>query len=295
MLCAVNAASPQILLIEDQPWHVELAQIYLETVGFEVVVAEDLAHASVEVRRMLDPREPYRHTLILVDFKGVYPSRPDLEGPNWVAVVVREMQQQQLYPAHIVAISGDLTDERILEARVAGCNERVLEKPLTDDDALWLRSLVMQPPKIPHADASPEERRLIQAFQSTSARSLRAVFEPSVVWTADDAYLVLRRLTPYPSQRPAAPRDDERTEVLLRALGGPTAARDLLRKLSELLKESGTIHGEILEQFLSGRARREIVKHYVRENLYDDSHIYNSIKGLPARLYDRLKAFPTLG
>lgn len=292
MLAVSNTLSPRILLIEDRVEQACFAQYFLEAVGFEVVIVEDVARASQEIRWMLDPHQDYRHTLILIDFKGVHPSRPDLEGPNWVAVVVQKMQQGQLYPAPIVAISSYLNDERILEARVAGCHERVLEKPLTDDHALWLRRLVMEPPTIPHANASPEEQRLIRAFQSTSARSLQTIFEPSVVWTADDAYLVLRRLTPYPSQRAEAPRDGERTEELLHVLGGASAARELLYKLVDLLKDSGTIHGEILAQFLAGRARREIVKHYVDLRLYDDSHIYNSIKELPARLYGRLKAFP---
>lgn len=294
MLAVSHTLSPRILLIEDRAEQASHAQYHLEAVGFEVVIVENVTQASREIRWMLDPHREYRRTLILIDFKGVHPSRPDLEGPNWVAVVVREMQQQQLYPAPIVAISSYLNDERKLEARVAGCHECVLEKPFTDEHALWLRKLVMEPPTIPHANASPEELSLIRAFQSTSARSLQSIFEPSVVWTADDAYLVLRCLTPYPSQRAEGPQDQERTEKLLHVLGGASAARELLHRLVDLLKENGEIHGEVLGQFLSGRKRREIVKHFVDQRLYDDSHIYNSIKYLPKRLYERLKAFPDI-
>ncbi|HEY0606717.1 MAG TPA: response regulator [Herpetosiphonaceae bacterium] len=278
------------MLIEDRAEQASHAQYFLEAVGFEVVIAENITQASLEIEWMLDPQREYRRTLILIDFKGVHPSRPDLEGPNWVAVIARKMQLRQLYPAPIVAISSYLDEERKLEARVAGCHHRVLEKPFTDEHAIWLRQLVMEPPTIPHANASPEEQLLIRAFQSTSARSLQSIFEPSIVWTAADAYLVLRHLTLYPSQRPEAPRDQEQTERLLHVLGGVSAARELLQNLADLLKENGEIHGEILAQFLAGRKRREIVKFY--EDLYDDSHIYNSIKELPARLYKRLKAFP---
>ena len=292
MFAVSNMLSPRILLIEDRAEQASHAQFFLEAEGFEVVTAEDVTQASQEIRWMLDPHQDYRNTVILIDFKGVHPRRPDLEGPNWVAVIVREMQQRQLYPAPIVAISSYLTPERILEARVAGCHEEVLEKPFTDEHAAWLRELVMQPPTIPHANASPKEQLLIRAFQSTSARSLQASLEPSVVWTPDDAYLVLRCLTPYPKQRPPQPRDQERTDELLDVLGGVLAARELLHKIADLLKENGMIHGEILTQFLAGRKRVEIVRHFVVQDLYDASHIYNSIKELPVRLYERLKAFP---
>ncbi|HEY0738669.1 MAG TPA: response regulator [Herpetosiphonaceae bacterium] len=278
------------MLIEDRAEQASYAQYLLEAVGFEVVIAENIAQASLEIDWMLDPQREYRRTLILIDFKGVHPSRPDLEGPNWVAVVARKMQEHQLYPAPIVAISSYLTEERKLEARVAGCHQCVLEKPFSDEHAIWLRQLVMEPPTIPHANASPEEQLLIRAFQSTSARSLQSIFEPSVVWTAANAYLMLRRLTTYPAQRPEVPRDQELTERLLHVLGGVSAARELLQSVADLLKENGEIHGEILAQFLAGRKRREIVKFY--EDIYDDSHIYNSIKSLPARLYQRLKTFP---
>lgn len=290
MFAVSNTLSPRILLIEDRAEQASHAQFFLEAVGFEVVTAEDVTQASQEIRWMLDPHQDYRNTVILIDLKGVHPRRPDLEGPTWVAVIAREMQQRQLYPAPIVAISSYFNDERRLEARVAGCHEEVLEKPFTDQHAAWLRKLVMEPPTIPHANASPEEQRWIRAFQSTSARSLQASMEPSVVWAPNDAYLVLRCLTPYPKQRDQEPCNQERTDALLDLLGGVPAARELLHKIADLLKESGTIHGEILAQFLAGRRRVEIVRHFV--DLYDDSHIYNSIKELPARLYDRLKAFP---
>lgn len=291
MLAVSHSLNPRLLLIEDHAMQACIAQGFLEAVGFEVVIVGNVAQASREIRWMLDPQREYRRTLILVDLKGVYPGRPDLEGTNWVAVIVREMQRRQLYPAPIVAISGDLNDERKLEAQVAGCHQEVLAKPFTDEKAMWLRRLVMEPPTIPHANASPEELRVIAAFQSTSARSLQSILEPAVVWIADDAYLVLRCFTPYPVQRPEGPHDQERTEALLQVLGGVAAARELLHKLADLLKENGEIHGEILALFLAGRKRRQVVKHFVDLDLYDDSHVYNSINDLPTRLYDRLKAF----
>lgn len=291
MLSVSHPLNPRILLIEDHAMHACQAQRFLEAVGFEVVIVENVALASQAIRWMLDPQREPRRTLILVDLIGVQPRRPDLEGTNWVAVIVREMQRRQLYPAPIVAISGDLNNERKLEAQVAGCHEKVLAKPFNDENALWLRQLVMEPPTIPHANASPEELRAIAAFQSTSARSLQSILEPSVVWIADDAYLVLRCFTPYPVQRPEGPHDQERTEALLHVLGGVSAARELLHKLADLLKENGEIHGEILALFLDGRKRRQIVKHFVDLDLYEDSHVYNSIKDLPTRLYDRLRAF----
>jgi CheY-like chemotaxis protein len=281
---------PQALVIEDFPRHADVARFHLENVGFEVIVAENLMQASLYVRDMLDPRRHPQPTLLLVDFKGVQPDHPELEGPNWVAVIVREMQQHLLYPAVIVAISGELTQERTTEARVAGCHERVLIKPICDKDALWLRSLVMQPATIPHADASPWERSMIQAFQTASARSLQKIFENSVSWTPNDAYLLLRRLTPYPSRKTAFVQNDERAETLVRVLGGPNAARQMLQNIAEHMKSRSAVHAEILIKFLEGWERREIVKDFVLRGLYDDSHIYNCIKELPSRIYERLKA-----
>jgi CheY-like chemotaxis protein len=291
MSTASHTRQPQALVVEDHAEEAELARFQLEIVGFEVLTVTNLRQALQQARRMLHPEQPYRRTLLLVDCKGVQPHRPDLEGPNWVAVVAQEMQQRRLHPAPIVAISGDLTEERELEARVAGCHERVLQKPLTDDDALWLRRLVMQPAVMPHAGATPEEQRMLRAFQSSSTRALHALLEYPMTWTADDAYLLLRHLTAYPEQRDDAPDDWERTEVLLRCLGGSTSARELLRNIANHLA-TNSVSGEILAQFLDGWQRREIVKHFVRRGLYDDSHIYNCIRDLPLRLCERLKVLP---
>ena len=239
---------------------------------------------------MLDPAARFRHTLILVDLKGVQPGRPDLEGSNWVAVLVREMQLERLHPAYIVAITSELTQEREKEALAAGCR-KVLAKPLLEEDALWLRGLTFQKPPIPHADVSPGELRMIEAFQTMSARTLEPIFNHPVSWTTDDAYLLLLRLTLYPRQRPETPEDTRRTETLLHSLYGAPAARELLRDVAAQLTAQGTIHGEILNMFIDGLKRREIVNNFVLRGLYDDSHIYNCIKDLPSRVAERLKPY----
>lgn len=277
---------PQALIVEDLPQHADLARQHLESVGFEVSIAHTLIQASHHTYRMLDAQQPYRPTLILVDFGGVQPGRPELEGPNWVAVVVRDIQQHKLHPAAIVAISGDLNPERVKEAYVAGCSNRVLEKPLSNHDALWLRQLVTQVPPIPHADASPQEQAIIQAFQTASARSVQAILARSVNWTPDDVYLVLRHLTPYPPQQ-VEPADDGHIEQLLARLGGPGRARELLQSIANQM--SARVYGEILAMFLNGWERRDIVSHFQQQQLYDRSHIYHCINDLPAKICDRLK------
>jgi CheY-like chemotaxis protein len=291
MTLQANLKDPQALVIEDHQRHAQLARYHLEDVGFEVVVAFNLIQASHEVRRMLDPNSCYRHTLILVDLKGVQPGRPDLEGSNWVAVLAREMQFQRLYPASIVAITGDPTRARVMEAIAAGCHDRVLAKPITEQNALWLRGLAFQKPKIPHSDVPPEQLCMIEAFQSMSARSLEPIFNHPVNWTPDDAYLLLQRLTLFPPLRPEASDDSRRMETLLHSLHGVSAARELLRGVAEQLTVQGMIHGEILNKFIDGYKRREIVKDFVVRSLYDDSHIYNCIKELPARVAECLKAY----
>jgi CheY-like chemotaxis protein len=281
---------PQALVIEDCERHAVVARCHLEDVGFEVVIVPDLIQASHAARRMLDPAARFRHTLILVDLKGVQPGRPDLEGTNWVAVLVREMQLKRLSPAYIVAITDELTREREKEALAAGCY-RVLAKPMTEEDALWLRGLAFQEPQIPHADVSPGELRMIEALQTMSARALEPIFNHPINLTTDDVYLLLRCLTLYPELRSEAPEDERRTETLLHSLHGEPAARELLRGVARQLTAQGIIHGEVLNMFLEGLKRREIVKNFVLRNLYDDSHIYNCIRELPWRVAEGLKPY----
>jgi CheY-like chemotaxis protein len=283
-----NYMDPQALVIEDHQRHAAVARYNLEDVGFEVVVVSDLIQASHTARRMLDPTVPFRHTLILVDLKGVQPGRPDLEGSNWVAVLVREMQLKRLYPAYIVAITDDLTSAREKEALAAGCH-KVLAKPLLVEDALRLRELALQEPPIPHSNVSPGELHMIEAFQTMSARTMESIFNHPMNLTTDDAYLLLRCLTLYPEQRRAAPEDAHRTETLVHSLHGEPAARELLRRVAAKLTAQSIIHGEILNMFIDGLKRREIVKSFVHRGLYDDSHIYNCIKDLPSRVAEGLK------
>lgn len=170
-------AEPRALIIEDADVHAFIAQTILQQAGFQVTCASSLALGIEQVYTLLNMAQPASPTLILLDLMLPYDQCPILEGTAVIAYLTGQMETGDLRPAHIVAISGVLTQQREQESIIAGAH-MAIAKPLTIDHAYMLRAQVNQRPLLPsESDAQfdnikAEHRRAIRRAQRREAAQL---------------------------------------------------------------------------------------------------------------------------
>jgi hypothetical protein len=285
---------PEAMLIATEATQIELRDA-LADLGFVVITPRSLLAAYAQMRRLLAPARSARRILILVDMTVIDPGFPEFPGMLLAAVVSRQMQLGRLQTAWLVGVITDNRSEGYSNATVAGC-QQIIDVPLALDDRLALRSLVEQPAPPPYGGSQPQEADALLAFQSLARRVMRAVHAAQThPWTPDDVSLVLCWLTPYPVWSSGGQQADLSAEAalriqqLLRALGGPRAARQRFEAIVAQWRIRFALHGDILRKFLDGWERREIVRYFVEHGLYEDSRVYHCIKELPRRIAEQLR------
>jgi hypothetical protein len=238
-----------------------------------------------------------RPTLVFLDIFSTQPGFPELPGSLIAAVLAQHMRLKEIHPAWLIGLAERRDPQCETEALVAGCHQ-VLSAPLSDDMLLMLQELALQPPSVPHLDALPAQMRIIRVLQHMAVRVLQSVRDAYIeTWTADDLAQVLRLLTRYPKERARsakqaptllAPQAGD-PQRLIRALGGTRNARERLRTTADQWQWRYPLHGQILHKFLDGYERREIVRYFVTQGLYEDTRIYTCIKELPERLSEQFR------
>lgn len=269
----------------------------LADAGFNVTASHSLLDGYTQTLQLLALPKSVRPTVVLLDIESVQPGFPELTGSLLAAVLTQHMQFREIHPAWLVGFSeyNDSLDET--EALVAGCHQ-VLPAPLRDETILKLQDLALQPVLIPHLDAWPDQIRIIRMMQRMAVRVLQAVRDAYIEsWTPDDLSMLLSWITRYPVARPKSGRGAAKTsaiqtiypERLVRSLGGARAAHVRLRTIADQWQQRYPLHGQILHKFLDGCERREIVRHFVGQGLYEDTRIYTCIKELPDRLSEQFR------
>jgi hypothetical protein len=158
-----------------------------------------------------------------------------------------------------------------IEQRLSSAQQKQTMDGLSSRELQILKLAAVGRSKLQIANALAQ--RMLIAVQAAQARS----------WTADEVALILRWLTPYPGQEISI-AEARRAETLLRELGGPQEAQQRLEQIAEHWQERYPLHSEILQKFLAGWERRQIVRHVVAQGFYEDSRIYACIKELPYRI-----------
>ncbi|HEX6287928.1 MAG TPA: hypothetical protein VFZ66_02000 [Herpetosiphonaceae bacterium] len=262
----------------------------LAAYGFKIHVACSLLTGYTQARWLLRATEPDQHMLVLVDVHATEPGFPELSGVLLVAALARQMRLREINLAWLIGVAAAPTPEQEDEALAVGC-QRLEAMPLSDDAAFSLWSLAAQPAPIPHLAAPPQVIQMIQSCQSIAQRMLESALATQIaIWTPEDAALLLRWLTPYPSpgrsKQHALMTSEEiaRVERLIRSFGSQQAARQRLEAIVEQWQTRFPLHSEILRRFLHGWERREIVQHFVERRLYEDSRVYACINELPERI-----------
>jgi hypothetical protein len=263
----------------------------LRAQGFTFSNTSSLVEGYAHALKRLAAEDTPRPLLILLDLQTSEPHFPELTAPLLTAALAHQMQSGTIRPAWLIGLAAELTRDIAAEASIAGCHQ-LLPTPFTDEEALDLRILVVQPAVPPHSNAAPDTLDAIHAYQITAQRIVDIVRAAQIhVWTEDDARALLGWFTQYPVARHKLELRQPNAHMrrLLRALGGERAAHKQLVVIAEEWQTRYPLYGAILDLFLAGYERKEIVKSFVEQGLYEDSRIYVCIKELPQRLAAQLR------
>ncbi|HEX6289515.1 MAG TPA: hypothetical protein VFZ66_10010 [Herpetosiphonaceae bacterium] len=269
----------------------------LVEIGFKVRTAYSLLDGYAEALQLLTAPRRTPPSLILLDVLGTEPGFPELPGSLLAAIFTRHMQAHEMRATWLVGLATQPETESETEALVGGCHH-VVAAPLSDESLGMLYELVQRPAPVPSGDACAEYTRVFGVLQTVAGRVLQAVRAAHIdMWTAEDITLVLGWLTRFPTANQKAVREATIASVasaeyikhLLRALGGPRAARGRLETIAEEWQARYPLHSEVLGLFLEGWERREIVRHFVEQGLYEDTRVYNCIKELPMRISEQFR------
>lgn len=226
---------------------------YLLTIGAHRVRTEyaTVVHAATllvgfeQAIRRLDRTKSRTPLIILLDLQAVEPGFPEFSATLLAAVLTHRMQVGEIQAAWLIGLLTGPSPDLNLEAQVAGCHI-ILQQPITDEQLQELLHL----PQPPVPQSVPD--RATYVYQVAAERVLGAVQAAQIIlWTADDALVLLGYLTRYPA--PEAPR--QVTQRVLRALGGPQQAHQRLHAIVETWRTRIPLHAEILWQFLDGWER----------------------------------------
>lgn len=263
----------------------------LRAARFALSSSLSLADGYLLLRQKLALNASPRPLIVLVDLTVSEPDAPEWTAALLIAALARQMRRDELCTAWLIGIAPVATAALEAETQVAGLHH-IVTAPLTEEDLTTLRELVAHAAPIPHAQTSPEVMLAVEAYQRTAQRVIDAILAGAgPLWTSDDAQAVLSWLTRYPSANSGEGRrrPNPQTRQCLRRLGGPHAAYERLSAMAVQWQERYPLHGAILDLFLKGYERREIVKQFVGEGFYEDSRIYACIKQLPERIAAELR------
>ena len=285
---------PQIVVIAGETTTAKL-RTALAPLGFRIVVEHSLLAGYELARRVLATSRPARPSVILIDLAMTEPGFPELTATLLVAVLMRQMQRGTIHRAwHVGGMSVQHPTLKA-EATALGC-QAIVGLPLNDAGVTTIQQIIDQPEPPSHPISAPQTPDLSEICQNIAQRVLDSVKAAQIrTWTPEDAALVLSWLTTYPAPpvetrgRRSTDRDLTRIKHLLRSFGNQHIARQQLEQIATYWQQRYPLHGEVLQKFLDGWERREIVSYFVGQGLYEDSRVYHCIKELPQRLSDHLQ------
>lgn len=280
------ASNPHVFAIGVQSIYHQM----LRGEGFIVSTTSTLLEGYTQLAQRLATSNISRTPLIMIDLRAHEPGFPELAAPQLIAVLDAQIRCNELHPAWLIGLTSELTSLLTVEANIAGCHQ-ILSIPFDDLVLSYLRDLATQAAPLPKQDIHDTVGHARQAYQVAAQRVFDAVRAArTYLWTVEDVYLVLGSLTRYPlAEQVVNQLHDAQAQRALRALGGSRTAKQRLFAIAEGWRERLPLHSEILQRFLEGWERREIVASFVARDLYDDSRVYFCIKELPERLVTELR------
>jgi CheY-like chemotaxis protein len=194
-------SQPHALVIDDMDVHAFIAEDCLRQCGFSVTTAPTLLIGIEQAYMLLDPNHPPRPMVILIDLRLPLQHCPVLEGVAGAAHLIEQMELRRLHPAHVVAITGEPTEQRERQTLAAGCR-MLLHKPFTLEHAASLLRLVQEErPVLPAADSALDDAAVLRdALRREAAELLyfirsmsQEMAGPAVVWGEEEVRKLLVR------------------------------------------------------------------------------------------------------
>jgi CheY-like chemotaxis protein len=242
---------PLSIIAEDDPIARRALRRQFERLGCEILEVTNLLDVVVLVRSHLSRDHAPRVVIICLDIELPLPlALPDtvmqelLEIDSWhiAAVLSIAMHAGEIWPAHLIALSAHMTEERKRFSLQSGCIE-AWPKPLRERHEQRLKDLLGL--GMPSLDTlSPNDFQLVAArsFEQTAQTyalltRTAGVFDRSLrskLWTETDSELLLGCFT---SGIRLSPEEKQQAQTLLESLGGYTAAGMLIHQCSNWLDE----------------------------------------------------------
>ena len=242
---------PLSIIAEDDPIARRSLRRMFERLGFEILEVTNLLDVVVLVRSILSREHTPRLVIICLDIELPLPlALPDavmhelLEVDSWhiAAVLSVAMHAGELWPAHLIAVSAHMTEERKRFSLQAGCIE-AWSKPVRERHEQRLNQLRDQ--GLPSLNAqSPNDFQILAArsFEQTAQTfalltRTAGIFDRSLQstrWTEADSELLLGCFT---AGIRLSQEEKQQAHALLERLGGYTVASMLLHNCSMWLDE----------------------------------------------------------
>jgi CheY-like chemotaxis protein len=244
-----------------------------ERLGCEVLEVSNLLDIVVLVRSILCRDQTPRVVIICLDIELPLPlALPDavmqelLEVDSWhiAAVLSVAMHAGQLWPAHLIAVSAHMTEERKRFSLQAGCSE-AWPKPLRERHEQRISELLDQ--GIPSLDSlSPNDFQIVAArsFEQTAQTfalltRTAGVFDrslPPTLWTEAECEILMGSFT---SGVRLSQEEKQHSQNLLEKLGGYTAAGMVIHQCSNWLDERQfPILARVLRSMKNGATKLEL-------------------------------------
>jgi hypothetical protein len=277
---------PQALVITHEPL---FRQALSSSLGFRVLPVDALLDGYLMASHILAAPETSYPLMIFVEPASTDPIFPVLSGAVISAALARRMRLREIRPAWMLGLAAKCSPDQAADLQIIGC-QHMLSIPFTDESLALLKHMPSQSAPIAYRTRGRSTTgRAIDAFQTMAQHIVEmvAAARPQT-YTEEEITQLLRWLTAYPTRALNRAENMVGVERLLCALGGSDAARQTLGMIAQQWQQRHPLHSEILQQFLEGWQRREIVRHFVERGLYEDSRIYQCIHELPRRISEYL-------
>jgi len=240
----------RFLIVEDNVKHAALLRELLQDEYDQVTVytASSLLEGETIARSILDIQYDSMPTFIIIDQQLPLRGYVGIEGSTLALLLSEDMKVGLIHPAHLVAVSADMTTQRRVLAKQAGCIKQ-WQKPLGYRQIQDLGPFIDQSPAFTEADDA------VSALAHTTINLLRSVMEasqPLRTWSPTGARLLLSTLTPslYVGQDEAEKRDGILKEFKSDA--------DRLSLIKNAMRNMSQEYALVIEDLLKGKSQTKL-------------------------------------
>lgn len=227
---------PLALIVDDNRHDAAALGAQLSNVGFTVEYAYSIAAGQEAALKHFSPNR-IQPGCMLVDMVMPSSHPQAIDGYYLIAACEKAIRDQLMQRIPMIAISADMSPERHLRSTEAGASY-IWEKPVTNDQAAFLASLMQQPFPLPPSpsllESMVESGALILSFLRPKPPTA-----PNAPWSNTDVRCMLGTINSAIRLKPA---EHQHGKALINALGGSTQLRALLTTYAKDFRHHKLIH-----------------------------------------------------